>query len=80
MSDQGGGRWALGAPSTAQGSSVPSSLMFSANSDTQGKSTSTGASDLGNPRIVAPAAPAASSGGRSLAELLGPEASSYINA
>eukprot|EP00972_Heterocapsa_arctica_P101308 14931924-Heterocapsa_arctica.AAC.1 len=53
--------------------------MFSANSDTQGKSISSGASDLGVPRIAAPAVPASSSGGRSLSELLGPDANSYIN-
>eukprot|EP00972_Heterocapsa_arctica_P053258 7842316-Heterocapsa_arctica.AAC.1 len=52
--------------------------MFSANSDTQGKSISSGTSDLGFPRIAAPAAPAASSSGRSLSDLLGPEANSYI--
>eukprot|EP00972_Heterocapsa_arctica_P055274 8156294-Heterocapsa_arctica.AAC.1 len=78
MSDQGG-RWVLGAPSTAQSSSIPSSLLFSANSDTQGQSASSGASDLGAPRFAAPAVPGSSSGGRSVQDLLGPEANSYIN-
>eukprot|EP00972_Heterocapsa_arctica_P085563 12611715-Heterocapsa_arctica.AAC.1 len=52
--------------------------MFSANSDAHDKSISSGASDLGYPRVAMPAAPAASSGGRSISELLGQDASNYI--
>eukprot|EP00972_Heterocapsa_arctica_P038502 5673611-Heterocapsa_arctica.AAC.1 len=52
--------------------------MFSASSDAQGKSISSGASDLGQPRNATPAAPAASSSGRSISKLLGLEASNYL--
>eukprot|EP00972_Heterocapsa_arctica_P066395 9797176-Heterocapsa_arctica.AAC.1 len=54
--------------------------MFSANSDAQGKSISRGASDLGQPRTATPAAPAASSSGRNIADLLGAESSQYLAA
>jgi hypothetical protein len=67
MSDQGGSAWALGAPSTHQGSSDASrsiSMMYSANSDSH-----SGASDP--PRVAAPAVPASSSKPRTLAEMLG---------
>eukprot|EP00972_Heterocapsa_arctica_P098839 14583249-Heterocapsa_arctica.AAC.1 len=61
MSDLGGDRWNFAAPSTAQSSSIPGSLLFSAISESQGKSNSSGASDLGAPRLAAPALPASSS-------------------
>eukprot|EP00972_Heterocapsa_arctica_P006614 967091-Heterocapsa_arctica.AAC.1 len=72
MSDQSD-RWNFAAPSTAQDSSIAASLLFSANSDSQGKSNASGASDLGAPRFAAPAVPISTSRARSIRDLLGPE-------
>eukprot|EP00972_Heterocapsa_arctica_P026394 3886804-Heterocapsa_arctica.AAC.1 len=65
-------------PSTALGSSVPSSLNMS--SETQNKSNGSEGSDPAQPRPVPRAMPAASSSGppaRSIGQLIGSEAEAF---